>query len=230
MNKEDMITIDGPAGSGKSTLAKNLAVALGWNYLDTGALYRAVALWALENGYAAGDGDKVGEMAEKLELRFVNLSGENRVFISDRDVTGLIRTAEISSLSSSLSAYPKVRASLVSIQRRLGQYGALVAEGRDMGTVIFPWAKLKFFLSADPATRARRRHHQMIMEGQPSNLENVLADILARDRNDSLRQASPLKADPMAVVIDSTNLSLFEVETIMIGQAQKIFGSNFSLN
>ncbi|MDR3205123.1 MAG: (d)CMP kinase [Deltaproteobacteria bacterium] len=224
MDKTQIITIDGPAGAGKSTLSKNLAQALGWNRLDTGAIYRAVALAAKESGLGPQDAQQVGLLAEKLDLSVKNHKAESRVFIGSRDVTGLIRNLEISALSSIYSSEPRVRAALLELQRRLGARGALVTEGRDMGTVVFPWAKLKFFLVADVGVRAERRYLQLIRKGVSADKASVLANLASRDLSDSSRSAAPLKPAPEALIIDSSNLSLFQVETIMLGKAKEVFG------
>ncbi|MDR0356125.1 MAG: (d)CMP kinase [Deltaproteobacteria bacterium] len=224
MKSDKIITIDGPAGSGKSTLALNLAQAFGWVCLDTGALYRAVALVALERGLTPSDRQEAAELARTLDLRLYVEEGKTLVVAGDREVSSLIRTPEISNFASLFSALPEVREALVDAQRNLGSRGEVVAEGRDMGTVIFPWAALKFFLTAEAKVRAYRRHLQLAREGIVAELEKLEEDILIRDHNDSSRETAQLKPAPDAFIIDGTNLSAFEVETIMIGEAKRVFG------
>ncbi|MDR1309646.1 MAG: (d)CMP kinase [Deltaproteobacteria bacterium] len=225
MEKSDrIITIDGPAGSGKSTLARNLAQALGWSCLDTGALYRAVALVADERGLAPSQASEAGALAASLDIRLYADGPETLVVVGDRDVTGLIRSPGISSLSSRFSAIPEVRGALLGLQRSLGQKGSLVAEGRDMGTVVFPRAGLKFFLTASPETRAGRRQLQLAREGVFVDPLDILSDIEARDYADSNRETARLEPAEGAFHIDSTDRSLFQVETIMIGEAKRAFG------
>ncbi|MDR1296273.1 MAG: (d)CMP kinase [Deltaproteobacteria bacterium] len=224
MENENIITMDGPAGSGKSTLARNLAQAVGWSCLDTGAIYRAVALVASERGVGLDRPQEAGELAAGLDVRLYAENGVTLTVVGDRDVTGLLRTPEISALTSKYSAIPEVRAALMGLQRRLGAGGRVVAEGRDMGTVVFPLAPLKFFLTASPEARARRRYLQLAREGVLVDQEEILEGILARDHNDSSRETARLEPALDAYIIDSTNLSAFEVETIMIGEAKRVFG------
>jgi cytidylate kinase len=218
-----IITIDGPAGSGKSTLAKNLAQALGWTCLDTGAIYRAVALVADERGLTPDQTKQAGELAASLDLRLYFENSETLVIVGDRDVTGLLRSPEVSRLSSRFSAIPKVREALLGLQRRLGQRGDMVAEGREMGTVVFPWAALKFFLTANLDLRARRRQQQLSREGIFIELDELTAELAARDYSDSHRETAQLGPTEGAIYIDSSNMSAFEVETVMIGEAKKVF-------
>jgi cytidylate kinase len=223
-NRNRIITIDGPAGSGKSTLAKNLAQALGWACLDTGAIYRAVALVASERGLSPYQAKEASELAGSLDLRLYSEQSETLVIVGDRDVTGLLRSPEISKLSSQFSAIPGVREALLDLQRRLGERGYLVTEGRDMGTVVFPWAALKFYLTANQDVRARRRQQQLVREGIITDLETILAEMAARDYSDSNRGEASLRPAEGALHIDSSKMSAFEVETVMIGEAKKIFG------
>jgi cytidylate kinase len=217
-----IITIDGPAGSGKSTLCQNLAAALGWRALDTGALYRAVAVAASE--MMLSDPLEVQLLAESLEIRVESSPNGSRVWLGGREVTGRLRDPAMGLLSSKLSAIPGVRAALMGVQRLQGVGGRLVCEGRDMGTVVFPWARLKFFLTADLATRAGRRQLQLAREGRSTSAADILASLSARDQSDSGREEAPLRVPEGGVVIDSTTLSLIEVETLMLGEAAKVFG------
>ncbi|MDR1656324.1 MAG: (d)CMP kinase [Deltaproteobacteria bacterium] len=219
---QQIITIDGPAGSGKSTISKNLANALGWRYLDTGALYRAVAVAAdLMEIY---DQESVGALAATLDIKIKTVGSLARVWLGDREITELLRTPGISQLSSTVSAYPEVRAALMGLQRQQGAGGRMVAEGRDMGTVVFPRAGLKFFLTAEPEVRAARRRLELLREGRPETPAEVLRLIMERDQADSTRPEAPLTVPEGAIIVDSTRLSLFEVETIMLGETGRIFG------
>jgi cytidylate kinase len=211
-----IITIDGPSGAGKSTLARALARRLVWSYLDTGALYRALALAALDQGLDPGDQAASEALAARLRLTVQPTPEGTVILVDGKDVTGRLRGPEISRAASAISAWPGVRAALLGLQRDLGNQGQVVVEGRDMGTVVFPSAGLKFFLSASPEARARRRHLELLSNGVESSRENVLADMLARDEADSTRAAAPLKPPPDAVTIDSTNIDAEAVLNVMI--------------
>jgi cytidylate kinase len=211
-----IITIDGPAGAGKSTLARALAKSLVWSYLDTGALYRALALASMDQGLDPGNQAVAEALAAKLRLA-VQPTPEGTVIMMDgEDVTNRLRSPEVSRTASVVSVWPGVRAALLGLQRDLGEQGRVVAEGRDMGTVVFPSAGLKFFLSACPETRAKRRHRELLEKGVSTTRESVLADILARDEADRTRPIAPLKAPPDAVTIDSTNIDADAVLKVMV--------------
>jgi cytidylate kinase len=200
-----VIALDGPAGSGKSTVAREVARRLGFIYVDTGAMYRAVALLAKRQGVALQDAAALTKLAESADLHFVS---ENRLFAGDQDVTESIRTPEISQASSIVSAVPGVRHALVAIQQRLGREGNLVMEGRDIGTVVFPNAEVKVFLDASPEERARRRFEER-PEGPP--LDQVIAQIRERDARDTRREHSPLLRAADAVVLDTTGMTIPQV-------------------
>jgi len=211
-----IITIDGPSGAGKSTLARALARRLVWSYLDTGALYRALALAALDQGLDPGDQAAAEALAAGLPLT-VKPTPEGTVTLVDgKDVTGRLRGPEVSRAASAISAWPGVRAALLGLQRDLGRQGQVVAEGRDMGTVVFPEAGLKFFLSASPEARAGRRHLELLENGVAVSREEVLADLLARDEADSNRAVAPLRPPQDAVPIDATDIDAEAVLKIML--------------
>jgi cytidylate kinase len=211
-----VVAIDGPAGAGKSTAAKALAARLGYPFLDTGAIYRAVALVARRRGVDWDDAEALARLAQKLDIAFVADGENNGVLVEGEDVSRDIRTPEISDGASRVSAHGPLRAALLGLQRRLAAAGSLVAEGRDMGTVVFPDAAAKFFLTASPEERARRRTQELAAAGRPASADAVLAELLARDRRDSTRAASPLKRADDAVEIDSEGLNPQEVVDRML--------------
>jgi cytidylate kinase len=213
--KKLLITIDGPAGAGKTTVSRALADRLGYRYIDTGALYRAVALAAKTRGTNPKNDAELKGLCAELELAFVLVEAELRLFLNGEDITDHIRTAEITMLASTISARPVVREYLLDLQRTLGKEKAAVFEGRDMGTVVFPDADLKFFLDATTRTRALRRYDE-IKSQSTQTLEEVDLDIQRRDRNDSTRELAPLKPAQDAIVIDSTDLSVAEVVELMV--------------
>lgn len=199
-----LIAIDGPAGSGKSTLAKNLARALGFVFLDTGAMYRALALAAQRAGIPPDDEARLTELAQQINIRFVAENDSQRVLLGDEDVSDAIRTPEISDLASRISVCSGVRRAMVALQRALAaQAHGVVAEGRDTTTVVFPEATLKIYLDASPQERARRRQHQLQQQGIEEPYEKVLQEILERDARDLARADSPLRVAPDAVVVQN---------------------------
>ncbi len=202
-----VVTIDGPAGSGKSTVARRVAERLGCGVLDTGALYRTVTLLALERGIALSDAPALARLLDDFPWR---QEGE-RFFLGEREITDDIRTADVTAHVSEVSAHPEVRARLVPVQRAQAAHRALVAEGRDMGTVVFPDARHQFYLDADLEVRARRRADEMAKKGAAADVEKLRADLRERDRKDSSRAASPLQVPEDATVIDTTDLSIEEV-------------------
>lgn len=210
-----IIAIDGPSGAGKSTVAKAAAKKLGFHCLDTGAMYRAIAWYALEHGLALDDEAALGEVASTKEISFGHVEGDpvpRRVFIDGVEVTDAIRTAQVDRAVSSASAHPAVREALVDQQRRIGRAGDYVVEGRDIGTVVFPEAPVKVFLTATDEERAMRRVRQNEQRGVGSvDFEEVLADLRRRDEADSSRAASPLVAAEDAVKLDSTGFTADEI-------------------
>jgi cytidylate kinase len=202
-----VVAIDGPAGAGKSTVAKGLAGKLGYTFLDTGALYRTVALTAKRRQIPWSDGPRLGELARSLTIVFAKDGERIRVLADGQDVTDEIRTSEISEGASRVSALPEVRAGLLDLQRRVATTANVVAEGRDVGTVVFPSAKAKFFLIANPETRALRRTLELQAKGQSAVLADVLADMRVRDERDSARAVAPLRRADDAVEIDTSVLT-----------------------
>lgn len=206
-----IIAIDGPSGAGKSTLGRLLARELGLLYIDTGAMYRAAALAVTESGVSTTDAEAVAATVARASI---NLGGDPdslRVTLDGRDVSDEIRTEQISHMSSVISTIPEVRRELVRRQREMGAHGGVVLDGRDIGTVVFPEADLKFFLTAQPEERARRRYEEERPREHDQTFEDTLADINARDRRDSTRADSPLTIAGDAVVIDTTELSIEDV-------------------
>jgi cytidylate kinase len=205
------VAIDGPAGAGKSTVAKAVASTLAYRLVDTGAIYRAVALLALRRGVALDDDAGLAPLVSGLVIDFVFEHGVNHVRVHGEDVTEGIRTPEVSRGASVVSARPVVREGLLELQRRLAGEGGAVLEGRDIGTVVCPGAPVKFFLDASLSERARRRQRELAEAGRDSDYTAVLADITARDERDSKRDVAPLKPAPDAVRLDSTALPVVEV-------------------
>ena len=209
--KRIVVAIDGPAGAGKSTVTRMLAARLGYQLLDTGAIYRAVALLARRRGVDWSDGAGLAAIAAGLDVRF-QLDGErNRMWVGDEEVTDAIRTPEISDGASQVSALPPVRAALLDLQRRLGARGGVVAEGRDIGTVVFPAAAAKFFLTASPEERARRRCEELRARGLQVDYQATLEEIRIRDEGDSNRAVAPLVPAADAIHVDSTGISVADV-------------------
>ena len=211
MRSRLIVAIDGPAGAGKSTAARLLAARLGYALLDTGAIYRTMALRARQRGISWDDGPGVASLADGLDLTFRMEGNVNRVLADGEDLTAAIRTPEISDGASRVSALPEVRAALLGLQRRIGAAGGVVVEGRDIGTVVFPDAEAKFFLTATADERARRRVAELQAGGRPADLAQTKAEILARDQRDSSRAAAPLRRADDAVEIDSSALDASQV-------------------
>jgi len=203
-----IVTIDGPVAAGKSSVARCVAERVGFRYLDTGALYRAVALAAMESGTDLEDGAALGALAAGLDLAF---DREGRTLLGGRDVSREIRGREVTRHASPVSAHAEVRAAMLSLQRQMAGDDGLVCEGRDMGTVVFPDAAVKIYLDADVATRAARRASQLRASGAPVDIEELEREIRERDHRDSNRATAPLVRDETQVYVDSSNLELEEV-------------------
>jgi cytidylate kinase len=219
--KELVVTVDGPAGAGKSTVSKLLAQRLGYIYVDTGAMYRAVALLLKQKRESELlDQRTLEEICQGLNLQFVEIDGKSHLLANGQDVTEDIRKPGISSLASAVSAKAIVREKLAKIQRGMGKAGGVVFEGRDMGTVVFPDADIKFFLDADPRIRSQRRFLELETKGEKTSAGEVYQKIIARDRNDSSRQLAPLKPAKNAIIIDSTHLHIEDVVQLMFDHIQ----------
>jgi len=211
MGKKLVITIDGPGGAGKSTVSKALAAQLAYLYLDTGAYYRAYAYKAKEEGILPANDQQLAELGRRIKIHTENREGMVLVFVDGRDVTEHIRTEEISILASTISARPCVRQALIEIQRQVGAQGGIVAEGRDMGTVVFPQAHIKFYLDAATSERAKRRYQELLAENDAEDYEKVASALILRDTQDRERLIAPLKPAVDAYLIDSTNMTVHEV-------------------
>lgn len=206
-----IITIDGPAGSGKSTVSRLLAEKLGYLYLDTGAMYRAVALQANRLDIDFKDSSALEDVCKNLDLGFITEGTSPKIFIGDEDVSILIREPKMDMLASDVSAVKEVRRSMTELQRKIGRSGDLVAEGRDMGTVVFPDADYKFFITASHKARSERRYSERIKRGEPVLMEDVETDLSKRDEQDSNRTIAPLKPAHDAVIIDTSPLTITQV-------------------
>ncbi len=207
--QERSIAIDGPAGAGKSTLARALARELGYLYVDTGAIYRTVALRAREAGADPSDPEQVAPLLENLDLRMdYGGDGVQRMYLSGRDVTETIRENEVSALASQVAALPAVREFLLEFQRKQAREHNVVMDGRDIGTVVLPQAGVKIFLTAAPEARARRRTAELLQRGQDADFDEILREIRQRDEQDENRPVAPLRQAEDAALLDTTNLDL----------------------
>lgn len=221
-----IIAIDGPAGSGKSTTARLVAQKLGYIYIDTGAMYRALTLKVLESNVDPSDEDSIVKLAENTKIELVYENGNLKVILDDRDVTDKIRSPEVTSLVSIVSAHPKVRDIMVKKQRELGKDGGVVIDGRDIGTVVFPNADLKIFMTADVKERAKRRQKELLSQGFKIEIEKLIKEIEERDKIDSNREISPLKKADDAIEIDTTNLTIEEQVEIVLKKAYELINQN----
>ncbi len=211
------IAIDGPSGAGKSTLARRLAAQLGYVYVDTGAMYRSIGLFALRAGADCGDEESVAALLPEISLELAYEDGAQHILLNGEDVSEAIRTPEVAMAASAVSAHPSVRAFLLDAQRSLAARQNVLMDGRDIGTVILPHAQVKIFLTAAPEERARRRYEELAAKGQSVTYEEVLDDVRLRDYNDTHRAAAPLKAADDAVLVDTTGLTFDESFEKMLG-------------
>ena len=213
-----IIAIDGPSGAGKSTLAKRLAKDLGFIYLDTGAMYRALALKVLRQAVDLADDGRIGRLVEETEIDLRHRAGNLEVVLDGEDVSGQIRTPAVSQMASKVSALKKVRDRMLVLQRAMSRRGSVVAEGRDIGTVIFPQAEVKIFLDASPEERARRRYQELKAAGRQVELQETLREIEERDKRDSERDIAPLCKAEDAVTVDSSSVDAEHVAALVLNQ------------
>lgn len=205
------IAIDGPAGAGKSTIAKLVAKELSYIYVDTGAMYRAMALYFLRAGIAAGDEEKITAACEKITVALSNEGGEQQVFLNGENVNGFIRTEEVGKMTSAVSIYAPVREKLTQLQREMARTTDLIMDGRDIGTCVLPQAQVKIYLTASVETRGRRRFLELQEKGTDCSFEEICEDIKKRDYRDMTREISPLKQAKDAILVDSSEMSIDEV-------------------
>ena len=201
------VAIDGPAGAGKSTLARRLAGELGYIYVDTGAMYRTIGLYAIRAGKDPKDNEAVNALLPSIRLRLASVEGEQHIYLGDEDVSAAIRTEEAGMAASAVGANPTVRAYLLDTQRNMAKTQNVLMDGRDIGTVVLPDATVKIFLTASPEARATRRWKEYQAKGMPNTYEEVLADVKQRDYQDTHRAAAPLKQAEDAVLLDTSELN-----------------------
>ena len=215
------IAIDGPSGAGKSTLARRMAAQNGWLYVDTGAMYRTIGLFAVREGVDMGSEQAVAALLPRLSLGLRYVDGAQHMFLNGEDVSGLIRTEQVSMAASMVSAHPAVRAYLLETQRAFARENSVVMDGRDIGTVVLPDASVKIFLTASAEERARRRYDELIARGGQVEYGEVLADVKRRDDNDMNRAAAPLRAAEDAVTVDTTGLTFEESFALLCETVKK---------
>ncbi len=202
------VAIDGPAGAGKSTIAKKLAKDLGYIYVDTGAMYRAMAYYFIQNGIAADDIERIAESCKTIDISIEYRDGEQCVILNGENVNGVIRTEEVGRMASLTSVHPVVREKLVELQHQLAQKADVIMDGRDIGTVVLPNADVKIYLTASSKVRAERRYRELVEKGVECNLDDIEKDIIERDYQDMHREISPLKQAQDAVLLDSSTLDI----------------------
>lgn len=205
------IAIDGPAGAGKSTIAKKLAKELGFIYVDTGAMYRAMAYYFLQNGIASDDEAAIAKACPAVDVTIAYENGEQQVLLNGENVNGVIRTEQVGNMASATSVYPVVRKKLVELQQELAAKADVIMDGRDIGTCVLPNAQVKIYLTASSKTRATRRYEELTAKGESCDLEEIENDIIERDYRDMHRETSPLKQAEDAVLVDSSDLTINEV-------------------
>jgi cytidylate kinase len=220
-----IVAIDGPSGSGKSTVAAMLSKELGYMHLDTGAMYRAVALAAALDNISYDDPNRLDELCERIQIDMRQHNDEVSIYLNGRDVTREIRTPEMRLGSSSVSSVPEVRSHMVRLQRKIGSSGGIVAEGRDMGTVVFPYTPAKFYLDASPVERARRRWLQLKEMGVDEDRDKVRKEMEERDHMDASREHSPLQIAENAILLDTTGMTIDQVVEKLAGKVKELEGS-----
>ena len=216
-----IVAIDGPAGAGKSTVAKRLAKELGYTYMDTGAMYRAFAWKVVREGIDLGNEKELKRILKETKIQLLEHNGRPRVLLDGLDVSDKIRTPELSQMASRVSALKIVRERMVELQREMGLGGGVVAEGRDIGTVVFPEAEVKIYLDASPQERARRRFEELRSQGKGVTLEGTFEEMNERDQRDKERAVAPLHAAADAIVIDSTRVDVHEVVERVMQEVRK---------
>jgi cytidylate kinase len=217
-----VIAIDGPSGAGKSTVARLLAQRLGYIYIDTGAMYRSIGWKAKQEGIDPADESKLADLCERTEVTIKSDNADLRFFVDSRDVTGEIRTPEMGMMASAVSKSRAVRSRLLTLQRNLGRSGNVVMDGRDIGTVVFPDADVKFFLEASAEERGRRRYLELKQKGMDVDLDVITREIRERDQQDSGRAIAPLKKADDALLIDSSSMSIEQVLDRMLAEIAKV--------
>lgn len=215
------VAIDGPAGAGKSTIAKAIAKKLGYVYVDTGAMYRAMALFFLRSNISKDDEDKISSVVDDISVSIKYEDGAQHVILNGEDVTGLIRTEEVGNMASATSVYGPVRTKLVALQQELAKTTDVIMDGRDIGTVVLPNADVKVFLTASVECRAKRRYDELVAKGQDADFDQIAKDIEERDYRDSHREISPLKQADDATLVDSSNMTIDEVVEAIINLCNK---------
>lgn len=215
------IAIDGPAGAGKSTIAKKLAKELSFIYVDTGAMYRAMALYFIRNGIDAADADAIARACENVDVTIVYRNGEQCVLLNGEDVNGLIRSEEVGNMASNTSVYPPVRAKLTALQQKLAATSNIIMDGRDIGTCVLPHAQVKIYLTASVDTRAKRRYDELLKKGAQADLAQIKKDIAERDARDMNREIAPLKQAEDAVLVDSSEMDIDEVVAAVLAIYKK---------
>ena len=217
-----IITIDGPAGAGKSSAAKDVARELGIKYLDTGAIYRAIALILAKSEISPDNDEYLREALSEIKI----ILRDDKVLVNDFDVSGEIRTPEVDELASLYSAVPAVREALLGLQQEQKNYGSIVAEGRDVGSVVFPDAKVKFYLTASPEVRAKRRYDERIAKGKDADYDEILRAIKERDINDSTRKTAPLSIPEGAIYIDTSDMTEKEAVKFIVKHVREVLSQN----
>lgn len=219
------VALDGPSGAGKSTVAKLIAKKLGYIYVDTGALYRTCGLYAIENGVSKDDSAGIIALLDSIDVKLTYLDGEQHVLLNGNDVGGKIRTPEASMYASAVSKLPEVRAYLLDLQKKIASEGGVVMDGRDIGTVIMPDAEIKVFMTASPEERAKRRYRELMEKQESVTYDEVLKDMIQRDKNDSERETAPLKPAENAVMFINDGYNAEESADYIIRLIHEKYGS-----